>query len=161
MKVYVNAPEPPNHNFNVTITLPVWIHDIPEGVTLEQAAKIMTYSQWNEGRYPFDSELIHEGLRRVIQYAFREALGEQLQEKYGREMVPYVSDAGNKGEMARWSIELDKIKGPYVAIKENITKASFEQQCGKCRGDGKVLNWTDNGHEEETCPKCGGTGVEK
>jgi hypothetical protein len=153
-----NTPEPPNNGYYVTVTLPVWIADIPPGVTIERVEKLMAFDRWDEGRYPFHEELVQEGLKRMVQYAFRQALNELLHDKYGNESVP---DEDGRGHTARWHLESEKIKGPYVQVEGSVKAVKIEQQCGKCRGNGKVSNWTDKGREEVTCGACNGTGIEK
>lgn len=147
-----------SNSYYVTVTLPVWIADIPEGVTIEQVEKLLTESRWDEGRYPFDEELIQHGLRRVIHNAFREVLNSQLSEQYGNESVP---DKDGKGETARWYLESQEIKGPLVHVQGSIKSAKIEQQCDKCRGYGCIQGYKDGFTEKTTCEACGGTGVEK
>jgi len=106
---------------NITITLPAVIHDLPEGVTFEQVAQAMLRDRWDEGRYPFHVEMIQEGLEQEVHWAIRAVVYERLREIYGGEMVPDCSS-----QTARWVIEGDKIKGPFVDMMGHTTAAKIE-----------------------------------
>jgi len=61
------------------------------------------FKWWDEGRYPFDVEMVQAGLGRCINRALQMLLEEQMQEKYGHEMVPN----GNR-HTAKWCLEAEK-----------------------------------------------------
>jgi len=73
--------------FTVTISVNVDINDRPEGVTLEQIAEMMTHDKWSDGRYPFHTEMLQEGLRYQIKLAIQGATFTQMRVKYGHEMI--------------------------------------------------------------------------
>jgi len=58
--------------------------------------------EWNDGRYPFEAEMIANGLSTCLKRAQYEVEAQKAQEEFGHEMV--VSKDG-RSETARWYIE--------------------------------------------------------
>jgi hypothetical protein len=71
----------------VTITLAVDINGLPEGVHLDQVETKMADSHWNEGRYPFYTEMLQEGLSRQVKEAIWDATVKHMLDKYGSERI--------------------------------------------------------------------------
>lgn len=71
----------------VTITLNVDVCNLPEGATLEEIGRQMTKDEWNEGRYPFHTEMLHEGVQEKVCKAIGEIVRNQMRAKHGNEMV--------------------------------------------------------------------------
>lgn len=79
----------------VTVSVPISV-PVPEGVSFEDIAAGIMQDNWNEGRYPFEVEMLHEGLRRMVQRAIYDSLSRHLNTKYGGEMLPTYDAKGRE-----------------------------------------------------------------
>lgn len=109
----------------VTISLNLDINDLPAGVTLEQVAEMMTHDQWSEGRYPFYTEMLHEGLRKVVLAAISEATFKLMLDRHPGEYVKYTTEYGH-GETSVAYLEQEKaMKTVGVYNSDSIKAAGF------------------------------------
>jgi len=63
------------------------------------------FGDWNDGRYPFDVEMVQNGIDRCFKQAAFMAVQCDMQEKFGNEMV---ETSPNSSE-ARWYTEAKKV----------------------------------------------------
>lgn len=78
---------------------------------------------WSDGRYPFDVEMIYEGIQRALKQAAYQGNQKTAQEKFGGEMV--VSDDG-RTQTARWHLEAQKMPLDYPYLHSS-PKAKIER----------------------------------
>jgi hypothetical protein len=91
-------------NFDYTLTLEFKLSTLGEPIDPDVAVMLnRILSDWSDGRHPFSSEMVTEGLRICIKNAVYHTCQKKAQEKYGNEMVT----SGN-GKIARFVIEADK-----------------------------------------------------
>jgi hypothetical protein len=60
---------------------------------------------WNEGRYPFDAEMIVAGLSRCLRRAVYHTVEKEAQDEFGHEIVTTHEGYGNT---AKWYLEAEK-----------------------------------------------------
>lgn len=60
---------------------------------------------WDEGRYPFDAEMVSAGLERCLKHAVSSIVTRKAQAEFGHEMVRH---AGGSGSTAKWYLEARK-----------------------------------------------------
>lgn len=94
------------------------------GDEIPDFGEMMTHilRDWRDGRYPFDVEMIKDGVYRCMKWAMYEMVCEEMQNKYGNEMVAREDGSGST---ARWVLEADKVKIEYPYICEDL-KARVE-----------------------------------
>ena len=94
---------PAAHDYELTITFKVTQYgslvDPDFAIALNRI-----FHAWDEGRHPFNVEMVTAGLRASIKNALYQCCQKRAQEKYGHEMV----QAGEGCQRARWSIEAEK-----------------------------------------------------
>ena len=73
----------------LNISVKVCIDGDATGLVPENIAKMLQhhFRCWNDGRYPFDVELIHHGLISSLKHAKRDCLHEHFENVHGRVMV--------------------------------------------------------------------------
>lgn len=74
-------------------------------------------SDWNDGRYPFSSEMVQDGLARVVDNAVYYAVERILSGQYGNQMV---QSGGMRTSKA--TVETTKMlssKGLYIRVRPN------------------------------------------
>lgn len=111
-----------HHIFSVQLTFRVSGGPIPD-VTNEEIADVLAKSGrlWDEGRYPFEYEMMHQGVAAAVRGAISAIVRERMAEKYRGEMV--ISDDGAT-KTARYWIEHEKIvKDLYVGVDDTIQAA--------------------------------------
>ena len=101
-KQTIKADEPVAHDYELTLTFKVTQYDSPVDPDLATALNRIFHG-WDEGRHPFNVEMVIAGLRRNIKNALYQCCQKRAQEKYGREMVQI-----DEGQRSQWSIEADK-----------------------------------------------------
>ena len=94
---------PTPHDYELTLTFKVTQYGSPVDPDLAVAINRI-FHDWEEGRHPFNVEMVNEGLRMSIKNALYQCCQKRAMEKYGREMVPVA--AGHR--RSRWSIEAEK-----------------------------------------------------
>jgi len=60
---------------------------------------------WDEGRYPFDAEMISVGVGRCLKHAVYQLISQNAQDEFQHEMVP---NASGNGYMSKWHLEAEK-----------------------------------------------------
>lgn len=75
----------------------------------EKIAYVMT--NWNDGRYPFETEMLVHGLESIIHNALRKLVEIDKLNEFGREMVQFEN-----GSMAKWWLESQKVVIPHPQI---------------------------------------------
>jgi hypothetical protein len=97
-----------------TLTLTFRFTEFNKRVNPEIALALNRVLQdWSDGRYPFDVEMIMEGLYRSLKQAAYQVNQKAAQEKYGNEMV--TSDDG-RSQTARWYIEAQKMPLDFPSL---------------------------------------------
>jgi hypothetical protein len=106
----------------VTITLNVDLCNLPEGVTHEQVAEMMTHDMWNEGRYPFYSEMLHVGLSRSLKQAIGKVVSKKMMAECGNQVV-----VNGNSTTALWHIKTEEMmKGVGAYVNDSIKAARIE-----------------------------------
>lgn len=90
-----------------TLTLKFKLQNWGELDDSAELARMLQYAlrDWNEGRYPFDAEMIVAGLSRCLSRAAYNVVEKEAQEEFGHETV---TTHGGHGETARWYLEARK-----------------------------------------------------
>jgi len=52
------------------------------------------FTSWSDGRYDFASELVQEGMRKIVEQSIRTLVEHLLMEKYGRNTMVQTSENG-------------------------------------------------------------------
>ncbi len=101
----IKADDTPNtlHNYELTLTFKVTQYGSKVDPDLAVALNRI-FHDWDEGRHPFNMEMVIAGLRQSIKNALYQCCQKRAQEKYGREMV----QMGDGYQRSRWWIESDK-----------------------------------------------------
>lgn len=109
---------------NVTITMKMDLCELPEGITFERIAEMMARDKWSDGRYPFHTELLHEGLAQHLRLAVRDAVMEQMHLKYGSESV---KTPGGTGTLSLAYLKADEAFKPVAVYPvDSIQAATIE-----------------------------------
>lgn len=99
-----------------TLTLNFNLH-LVDDLDCDRLAELLQYdmTNWQEGRHPFAVEMMQEGIRLCVNRAISNLLDEQMQAKYGHEMI---TSHGGRGRTAKWHIEsckaYKKFKKPWL-----------------------------------------------
>lgn len=110
-----------------TLTLKFKLQNWGELDDPAELAKMLQHvlRDWDEGRYPFDVEMIVAGLSRCLRRAAYNVVEKEAQEEFGHETVP---THGGRGETARWYLETEKrfakIKKPWTNSEPEVEIAS-------------------------------------
>lgn len=104
----VNNNGPTRRDYTVTLTFKA--HTWDKKVDPDLATQMgNVLRDWDEGRYPFDVEMVQEGINRVIKQAMYQACQKRADEKYGNEMLPTKDDKGEvNGSISRAYMEAQK-----------------------------------------------------
>lgn len=93
-----------DHTLTLTFKLQSYIADELDYAELAR----MLYERlrdWNDGRYPFNAEMVSVGLGRCLNDAFYNLVEKECQDEFGNEMVPHE---GGNGYTAKWCLEAEK-----------------------------------------------------
>jgi len=93
-----------DHTLTLTFKLQSYIADELDCAELGR----MLYERlrdWNDGRHPFNAEMVSVGLGRCLNDAFSNLVEKECQAEFGNEMVPHE---GGNGETAKWCLEAGK-----------------------------------------------------
>jgi hypothetical protein len=105
----------------VTVTLNVDVCNLPEGITWDQVAEMLQRNTWDEGRYPFHREMIHEGLAKALEGAIGAAVWQQMQEQHGNATITTKS-----GTASLACAEAEKaMRGVSAHVFDDIRAASI------------------------------------
>lgn len=119
-------PEP--KDYEITLKIKVTKYD---GNGLHPALGAMmnrVLEDWNEGRYPFFVEQMHQGLEDVFKNAVYAAIQRDCQEVYGKEMV----EVSPNHKQSRWSIEASKLMSEFdMPFMHPTWKAKVERVLNK------------------------------
>ncbi len=90
-----------------TLTLKFKLQNWGELADSDELARMLQYvlRDWNEGRYPFDTEMITAGLSRCLRRAAYNVVEKEAQEEFGHETV---TTHEGRGEIAKWHLEAEK-----------------------------------------------------
>lgn len=144
-----------------TVTLTFKAHTWDKKVDPDLATQMSNvFRNWNEGRCPFDVEMVQNGIDRIIKQAMYQACQKRADEKYGNEMIPTTNDKGEvNGSISRAYLEADKeydklLKdhksgrlwldfAPTVRIERQPTREEVAKVLTNDPETQKVLNMTD------------------
>jgi hypothetical protein len=106
---------------SITITLNFDTVNLPDDLDMADVAQILTYSRWEEGRYPFDEEMVHVGLSRLLEYAIREAVFRKIHEQCPNETVEQDGSTILKASV----LTNEAMKGFYTRTLDSIKAAEI------------------------------------
>ena len=125
-------------HYTLTIELDFMTWDKPVNPELSEMLNHVL-QDWSDGRYPFDVEMLYEGISRAIKKAAQHVVQKEMDDKYGDEMV--VSEDGNS-RMSRAYLEAAKapLDVPYI---NGEARAKIERKHPPDERFNKILNMTD------------------
>jgi hypothetical protein len=86
-RITADSPPPADYSqHSITITLNFDAMHLPQ-VDFNIVEKALAESRWDEGRYPFDEEMIHVGLAQVLERAIGDAVVLSVRKKHGDKTV--------------------------------------------------------------------------
>jgi hypothetical protein len=107
---------------NVTITLPIEIYNLDYDLSELDQYLEWHFSDWDEGRYPFDTEIAKHGLNMCIKNAVCQLVSQVEYDKYNGE---YIESPGRK--TAKGVVTSEEIlKKLHVSIRDGIKFAVKE-----------------------------------
>lgn len=133
-----DTPTPKTYEYEMTLKFKLTSWDKPLDTELGVAlSRILR--DWNDGRYPFDVEMIQRGLHQCLKQAAYQVVQKAMQEKHGNEMI---ESADGRSQTAKWYLESQKVKieAPYmssepeVKIERTLTKEEVRARIGKWCG---------------------------
>ena len=134
---------------------------LPEGTEPVTAAMValalrQLVIDYNDGRYAFSAEMLHEGAGRLAMSAAHRALMLVLNARFGDERVP---DAkwGRAFVEQRAVEEATPTLGNARVVEDGCT-ARPAVPCAGCGGSGDVPEPSDGPGYTKSCPACRGTG---
>jgi len=104
-----------------TLTLKFRLED-SEGFDCETLATMLQHymRDWQDGRRPFDAELVESGLSRCLKRAVSDTFEEEAQKEFGHEMVQVRPDS----KVARWYLEARKryeqCRKPWIQAEPTV-----------------------------------------
>lgn len=103
------------HEYELTLKIPLMFYD---GDLDPRTAQYLqnVLRDWQDGRYPFYVEMIHEGFWKCLTKALTDCIIEDCQTKFGREMV----QMSPTHQASKWSLEAAKRKPNMPHMKEEI-----------------------------------------
>lgn len=95
-------PEIKDHTLTLKFKLQSWGE-----LDRDELAKMLqcVFQDWNDGRHPFDAEMITAGLARCLKRAVYHTIEKEAQDEFGHELVPR---SDGMGDTSRWCLEADK-----------------------------------------------------
>ncbi|MHC4188408.1 MAG: hypothetical protein ACYSUB_01860 [Planctomycetota bacterium] len=118
--ITANTPTPKIKKYTLALKFP--LHSEEELDTAE-LAKMLQYvmREWNDGRHPFEAEMVESGLSRCLKQAVYEAISKEAQDEFGHETV--TSHSG-RGHTSKWYIEAqkryDEKRKPWVMSEPEV-----------------------------------------
>lgn len=104
----VNNNGPTRRDYTVTLTFKAhtWDGKVDPDIATQMSN---VFQNWNDGRYPFDVEMVQNGIEQIIKQAMYQSCQKRADEKYGNEMLPTKNDKGEvNGEISRSYLEAQK-----------------------------------------------------
>jgi hypothetical protein len=103
-----------HHKYTITLTFKAETWGPPVDFDLANQIE-KELRNWDEGRYPFDVEMIHHGLDSVIQWAIYQVCKNKADKKYGCEMVQISPTSRASKAMLEASKEHKKIINNFAS----------------------------------------------
>lgn len=128
------------YEYKLTLTFHLETYDKPINPELAVALN-RVLDDWSDGRYPFDVEMIYEGVHRAMKQAAYQVNQKAMYEKYGNEMVPHED---GKGATSKAYLEAQKlpIDVPHVHCSATAKIERHVDPDEQARFN-KILNMTD------------------
>jgi len=99
-----DTPVPKMYEYEMTLKFKLTSWDKPLDTELGVAlGRILR--DWDEGRYPFDVEMIQRGLHQCLKQAAYQVVQKAMQEKHGNELI---ESADGRSRTAKWYLESQK-----------------------------------------------------
>jgi hypothetical protein len=73
--------------YQVTLTFHIIAHGLPDGATPDSIAEELANNHWSDGRYPFDREMICEGVTRAFSDGVSRVAMAEARRDHGNEMI--------------------------------------------------------------------------
>ena len=100
-----DTPSPERQDYELVLKFKVSTFN--ETIDTQQLGDMLSkvLDDYQDGRRPFSTEMIMDGLDRCLRKATYERICEETQEEFGREIVP---DLSGHGHTSRWYLEAQK-----------------------------------------------------
>jgi len=146
-RIQPGNPSPKAFDYTLKLEFNFTVFDKPVNPEIALALNRIL-DDWSDGRYPFDVEMIYEGIQRALKQAAYQVNQKTAQEKFGGEMV--VSDDG-RTQTARWHVEAQKMPLDYPYLhsspKAKIERSLSREEIAKGLSDDpetqRILSMTD------------------
>jgi len=116
---------PPVRGIVVNLAIPITIYGSHEALTDEALAKHLLYrlNHYNDGRYPFSTELIHTGLYDALNIAINSCVDSHYREIHGNDTIQIAP--GHQRAIA-YQKALDATKDISISINNSVVSCSIE-----------------------------------
>lgn len=103
-KTTITGGTPPTNDHKYELTLKFKLCTYDEELDAQALGDMLdnVLRDYQDGRHPFEVEMIISGLDRCLKRARYECVCDQMQEKYGNELV---TSADQRSNLARWHLE--------------------------------------------------------
>jgi hypothetical protein len=118
-----DTPAPVRHDYELALKFKISTFDetIDPQVLGDMLSNV--FSEWNDGRRPFEVEMIQRGLAPCLKRAVYECICEDTQAQFGTEIVP---DLNGHGHTSRWYLEAQmRMKTAAVPFFDDAPKAEI------------------------------------
>ena len=101
-RITADTPHPERHDYELVLKFKISTFEdtIDPQLLGDMLGKVL--DDYQDGRCPFATEMISDGINRCLKRAVYECICEETHEEFGNEIVP---DLGGHGHTSRWYLE--------------------------------------------------------